>query len=148
MEALPGPMPEARWDHGAAMPRGPIPADHQAARHRPQQMLQQGHDIGRVDRPCLAVNIPLALWGDGADRREMIPGPPLLECGSPAYGCLRADDPGQGKEPRFIDAEEALALGLGPRLSTGHLSSRQRVMAASSRWRARRAGFCRLQRIA
>jgi hypothetical protein len=55
MEALPGPMPEARWDHGAAMPRGPIPADHQAARHRPQQMLQQGHDIRAVCSLLLAL---------------------------------------------------------------------------------------------
>jgi hypothetical protein len=35
---------------------------------------------------------------------------------------------------------------LRPLLIAGHVSSRQRAIAASPRWRARRAGFCGLQR--
>src|SRR3712207_70016 len=111
-------------------------------------MLQKGHDIGRVERSFLAVKIQLPLWRDGADGREMLAGPPLLEHRRVAHRRVGADHTGQGVESRLIDEEEALLVSFRPLLRAGHVSWRQRAMAASSRWRARRAGFCRLQRIA
>jgi hypothetical protein len=94
------------------------------------------------------VKVQLARWGDGADGREMIPGPPLVHDGGGADGRRRADDTGQGIEPRFVDEEEALALDLRPLVRAGQVSSLPRLMAASSRWRARRAGLCGRQWIA
>jgi hypothetical protein len=129
------------------MHRSPIPDDHEVARDFPQQMLQNGHDIGRVDRPFLAVKIPLPLGGDGTDGREVITRPPLPKNRGLAYRGRGADDTGQGIEPRFIKEEDGLPLGLCPLLSAGQVSSRQRVIAVSSRWRARRAGFCGLPRM-
>ena len=85
------------------------------------------------------MKIQLALRRDGADGREVIARPPLPENGRVAYRGIRADDTGQGIEARFIDEEDGLPLDLGPLLSAGQVSSRQRVMAASSRWLARRA---------
>ena len=148
MEPLPGSIREELCDHAAARNRCPIPDDHQMARDFPQQMLQEGHDIGRVDRPFLAVNIQLPRGGDGTDGREVVTRPPLPENRGLAYRSIGADDTGQGIEPRFIEEEDGLPLDLCPFLSAGQVSSRQRVMAVSSRWRARRAGFCRLQRMA
>jgi hypothetical protein len=55
MESLAGPIRQELCDHVAAMNRCSIPDDHQAARDLPQQMLQKGHHISRVDRPFLAV---------------------------------------------------------------------------------------------
>jgi hypothetical protein len=143
---LRGPMREALLDDVTAMHRCPIPHDPQAARHLPPQMLQKGHDICRVDRPALAVNRQLAVGGNGAHGREMIASPPLLENRRVAHRGIGADHTGQGRESGRIDEEEALPVGLRPLLMAGQVSWRQRAMLASSRWRARRAGFWRLQR--
>jgi hypothetical protein len=75
----------------------------------------------------------------------MVASPPLLQNGCLAYWGIGADRTGQGIEPGFIDEENRLPLGLCPLLSAGQVSSRPRAMAASSRCRARRAGFCGLQ---
>src|SRR5918992_1737319 len=136
MEPLLGPIREELCNHVAAMNRRPIPDDHQVARDLPQQMLQKGQDIGRVDRRVLAVKIPLTLRGDGADGREMLAGPPLPQDGGLAYRRIGADHTGQRIEPRFVDEKDALALGPRPLLMAGHVSWRPRAMAASSRWRA------------
>ena len=133
---------QERCDEVTTVNRWPIPEEQQTAGHLAQQMFQKGYDIDRVDRLLLTVKIELTFRGEGADRREMIPGPPFPEDGGLAYWSIRADDTGQGIDPGFIDEEERLPLGFGPLLSAGQVSSRQRVMATSSRWRARRAGFC------
>jgi hypothetical protein len=133
-------------DSVTAMDRRAIPEDHQAAGHFAPQMLQKGHDISRVEGRFLAVNVQLTLGGDGADGREMLAGPPLLQHGRLAHGCIGPDAAGQGIEPRFVYAKDALRLDVCPLLMAGQVSCRPRAMAASSRWRARRAGFCGLQR--
>ena len=146
MNPLRRPMREALLDDVTAMHRCPIPHDPQAARHLPPQMLQKGHDIGSVDRPALAGNRQLAVGGNGAHGREMIASPPLLETRRVAHRGIGADHTGQGRESGLIDEEEALPVGLRPLLMAGQVSWRQRARRASSRWRARRAGFWRLQR--
>jgi hypothetical protein len=148
VEALGGPIGQELLDAVTAMNRRPVPEEQQTARDLAQQVLQKGDDIDGIDGLVLPMKIQLAFRGEGADRREMIPGPPFPEDGGLAYWGIRADDTGQGIEPRFIDEEDRLPLGFGPFLSAGQVSSRQWVMATSSRWRARRAGFCGLQRMA
>jgi hypothetical protein len=78
----------------------------------------------------------------------MVAGVPLPQDGGLAGWGIRTPDTGEGIKPGLIDAEERLVLGFRPLLRAGQMSSRPRVIAASSRWRARRAGFCGLQRIA
>jgi hypothetical protein len=101
------PSREECFDDVTAMHRCPIPDDHQTAWHLPQQMLQKGHDICRVERPFLAANIPLALRRDGADGREMITGPPFFQNRG-------ADRTGQRLEPGFVDEHDALPPSLCP----------------------------------
>jgi hypothetical protein len=95
----------------------------------------------------LAMKIQLALRRDGADGREVIPRPPLPQNGRLAYWGI-GTDAGQGIEARFVDEKDVLPLRLRPLWIAGQVSSRQRVMVASFRWRARRAGFCKLHGIA
>jgi hypothetical protein len=77
----------------------------------------------------------------------MVTGPPLSQDRRLAHRRIRAHDTGEGIKPGLVYKEDALLLGLRPLLIAGHVASRQRAIAASSRWRARRAGFCGLQRI-
>jgi hypothetical protein len=96
----------------------------------------------------LALKIPRARRRDGADGRAVLASPPLPAHGRVAYRGRGAHDTGQGREASCVEEEEGLPLGVGPLLRAGQVSCRQRVMAASSRWRARRAGCCGLQRLA
>jgi hypothetical protein len=65
-----------------------------------------------------------------------------------ADGRRGANHTGQRVEPGFVYEEDVLLLGLRPFLMAGQVPWRQRAMATSSRWRAHRAGFCGLQRVA
>jgi hypothetical protein len=78
----------------------------------------------------------------------MVTRPPLSQDGRVPYRGIGMDDTGQKIEPGLVYEENRVLLGLGPLLRAGQVSSRQRAMAASSRWRARRAGFCGFQPIA
>jgi hypothetical protein len=135
-------------DTVAAMNRGPAPDHHHAARHFAQQMFQEGHHIRRVDGPLLTVEVPRALRRECTDGGELIAGSPFPPHGGLADRGIGTDDAGQGITARFIDKKERLLLGLRPFLIAGQVSSRRRAMAASSRCRARRAGFWGLQRRA
>jgi hypothetical protein len=131
-----------------AVDRRAIPDDHHRAKHLGEHMLQNSDDIDGIDGLVLGMKIQLALRGYRTDGREVITRPPLPENGCLAYWGIGADDTGPGREPGFIDEEDRLPLGLCPLLRAGQVSARQRVMAASSRCRARRAGCCGLQRRA
>jgi len=126
-------MREELLDEVTAVNWRPIPEEQQPAGHLAQQVLQKGDHLHGIDGLVLAMNIQLALRRDGADGREVIPGPPLPENGRVAYWGIGADDTGQGRAPGFSDEEDRLPLGLGPLLSAGQVSSRQRAMATSSR---------------
>ena len=95
----------------------------------------------------LTMKLQLALWRDRADGREMLVGVPLPQEGGLAAGGVGAHDPRHGIEARFIYQEDGL-LRVRPLLRAGQVSSRPWAIAASSHWRARRAGCCGLQRSA
>lgn len=139
---------QERLDDVTPVYRRSIPDQYQTAGHFPQHVLQEGHHVCRIDRAVLTVKIQLALWGHGTDGREMIARPPLPQDRRVAHRGVSPDDAGQGIEAGFVYEKNALLLGLRPLLMAGQVSSRQQAMAASSRWRARRTGFCGLQRSA
>jgi hypothetical protein len=126
--------------------RRPISEDHEAAGHLPEHVIEKGDDIGGIDGLAMVMKIQLALGRDGADGRTVVAGPSLPENRCVAHRGIRPDHTGQWIESGFIYEEDALPVGLCPLLRAGYVSSRQRAMAASSRCRARRAGFCRLHR--
>jgi hypothetical protein len=93
------------------------------------------------------MEIEFAPRRDGTDRREVVTGPPFLQDRRLTYWGIGSNDTGQGIKSRLVDEQDRLLLCFGPFLMAGQVSSRQCAIAASSRCRARRAGFCGLQRI-
>ena len=91
--------------------------------------------------------VPRAFGRDGADGREMVTPPPLPHDGRVARQGPRCARPWATDSSRIRLCRDRVLRGLRPRLRAGQVSSRQRAMAASSRWRARRAGVCGLQPI-
>jgi hypothetical protein len=98
----------------------PLPDENHAAWDFAQQMLQKSHHVFRVDRLVLAVEIPLALKGYGADDGGMIAAPPLPQDGRVAYERTGADLTGEGIGLGFVEKEEASPLGLRLLLMAGH----------------------------
>jgi hypothetical protein len=135
-------------DDMAAMHGRPVPENDHPAGRLAQQVLQKGDHFPSIEGVILAMEIQLPLGRDGADGGEMIAGPPFLQDRRVPPGRIGADDTGQGIEARFVDEPEVRPLRLRPFWIAGHVSSRQRAIATSSRWHARRAGFCRLHWIA
>src|ERR687895_642861 len=110
-------------------------------------MLEKRDHVIRVDRAILATEVQLALGRDGTDRREVVAGPPVPHKRRLTPRGIGAHDTGQGINTRCVYEEDGLLLRLRPFLMVGQVSSRHRAIAASSRWQARRAGFCGLHRM-
>jgi hypothetical protein len=108
-------MREARWEHTAARTRCPIPDDPQVTRAFPTQRRPHGHDIGRVERPCVAVNRPLPLWGDGPAGREVGTRPPLPEHGGGGLPGPGGGRPGAGDQTQRHRLRRWVAPGRVPR---------------------------------
>jgi hypothetical protein len=142
------PMRQEVLDEVPAMNGGAIPNDDQAARHFAPQVFQEGHHLCRVDGALLSVEVQLALRRDRTDGGEVIAGPPFPHQRGLADRRVGTDDAGQGIKARFIYKEERVLLGRRPFLMAGQVSARPRARAASSRCRARRAGFWGLHRRA
>jgi hypothetical protein len=138
---------QERLDDLAAMDGGAIPNNEQAAGNLTEEVLQKGHDISRVHRMILRMAVELALGRKGADRRQVVTGIPFPQNRRLADGSVGAHDTGQRVEPGLVYEQDRLLLGLRPFLIAGQVSSRHCAMAASLRCRARRTGFCGLQRI-
>jgi hypothetical protein len=148
VEAWRGPVREKLLNGVAAVHGRTIPAEHHPARHLAPQGLQKGHHIFRIQGVVLAVAIELALRRDRTKGGEVSTGPPFPQDRCVPHGGIGAHDTRQGIKARLLDAEDTLLRFLRPLLMVGQISSRQRAIAASSRCRARRAGFWRLQRRA
>jgi hypothetical protein len=148
VEAWRGTVREELLNGVAAVHGWTIPDNHHPAGHLAQQVLPKGHHILRIHGVVLAGEIPLALRRDRTDGGEVVAGPPFPQDQRVPHGGIGAHDTRQGIKARLIDEEDALLLVLRPFLIVCQISSRQRTIAASSRCRARRAGFWRLQRRA
>jgi len=140
MEAERGAVREKLPDRVAAGNRYPIPDEHHAARDLAPPVLEKRHHVSRMDRTVLAVDVERTRGRNGADGGAMIASVPLPQDGRLPHRRIATHDPGQGREPRLISEEERLLLGIGPLLSAGQVSLRQRAMATSSRCCARRIG--------
>jgi hypothetical protein len=145
---LRGAIRQELFDDVATVNGRAIPNDHHATGHLAQQVFEKGDNASRIEGTVLAAEVDPALGGDSRNGRQMIPRPPLAEHGRLSPWGIGAHDTGQGVKPGFVYEEDGLLLGFRPLLMAGQVSARQRVIAASSRWRARRIGFWGLQRIA
>lgn len=148
MDARGCPMRQESVDDVATVDRGAIPNELHPPRHLAQQVLEKPDHVGRIERMTLAVEVQLALGWDGTEGREVMPHPPLPYDRRLAYRDIGADHTGQGIEARCLYEEDDLLLRLRPFVMVGQVCSRHWVIAAVSRWRARRAGLCGLPRMA
>jgi hypothetical protein len=147
METLGRPVGQELLNEVAAMHWGTIPDEAYTARHLTPQVLQEGDHIGRVHGMALTAEVELAHRRDGGNRREVIAAPPVPQDGRPTHGRRCSHDTGQRLEARFVYKEDGLPLGFRPFWLAGQVRSCHWTIAASSRWRARRIGFCGLHCI-
>ena len=68
---------QALCDDTAAVNRGAIPDDTDAAGHLSQEVLSEGDHVCRIDGVVLAVEVECSLRGYRPDGRKMITRPPL-----------------------------------------------------------------------
>jgi hypothetical protein len=135
------PIGEELLDEMTARNGGAIPHEHHPAGHLTEQVFQEGDHIRRIESAVLTLEIQFALRRHGTDRRQMVAGPPCPQDRGLAHGRVGAHHTRQGIKPRFVYEEDGLLRRHRPLLIAGHVSVRQRSLAASSRWRARRLGF-------
>jgi hypothetical protein len=121
------------FDDVTAVHGGAIPHAHHAAGHLAPQVFEKGDNASSIEGTVLAAEVHRALGGYGGDGRQMIPRPPFVENGRLPHRGIGAHDTGQGVKPGFVYEEDGLLLGFHPLLMAGQVSSRQRVIAASSR---------------
>src|SRR3712207_1576830 len=134
---------EELFDRLATMDRRTIPDDEQLARDLPQGVSQEAHHVWTLEGPLLVHHQQLALQGDAADYREMVAAKVLVQDGRPAHRGVGAHYRRQQVKSRLIHEQNGPALLYGPFFSSGQRSSFQLLMAFSSRWFARRSGFCK-----
>ena len=109
------------------------------------QMMQKPDNLRSRERVLVALQEELSLRRHPADHRQMVPSERFLQHGGPSPRRVGEHHEGQQVEPCLIDKDERGAYA-GPFFtSAGYCSSRHARIAASSRWRARRTGFWRVQ---
>src|SRR3712207_227865 len=106
-------------------------------------MLQEANHVFSLEGALLLHHVKLALQADGADHREMIAREFLLQDGRLAHRGVATNHSGQRVEARLVHKQYGSTLLYGTFFSSGQRSSFQRFIASSSRWFARRIGFCR-----
>ena len=126
------------------MNRRAIPNHQQFSRDVPQQMAQ------KADNPWTTESFVLHLHQDApacrqrADGRQMIPGERDAQDRGLATWGKRPRHEEEQRARRLVYEEDRALLGLGFAERAGQVWSRHAAIAASSRWLARRIGFCTL----
>jgi len=138
-------------DEPAVVGAQPIPHEFDRRPHRAQEILQEGEDrraivigIGQATEHCAH---PPSRGRDRQrrDHRDFAPRTAaLLEDRGVSARRPAASHEWRHQEARFVDEDERRVAAGGVFFTRGQSSLIQRAMAASSRSRARRVGFCGL----
>lgn len=144
-EALGPAIGQELLDHVPTMDRRAIPDYQRLPGDLLQQMIQKVHDIRAAIGMLLGHQQKRAIHRDAADRRYVIPRQGHAQDGRLPQGCIGTYDTGQEIEARLIYPDDRPPFFCRPLFSAGQRSLYQVSIAASSRWLARRIGFCTLQ---
>src|SRR5215207_3380560 len=106
-------------------------------------MLEEADRVRPLECSILLHHQQLSLQGDAAHRREMIARELFAKDGRLPDRSVGAYHRWQLVEAGLVHEHDRAPFLQGPFLSTGQRSCFQRLMAFSSRWFARRAGFCK-----
>ena len=145
VEARRASLSEEILDRLAPVDRSAVPEDGQLAWDMAEQMAQEAHDIGTAEGARLDLQEQPPVRRDAADDRQMIPRQGQVQDGRLATRRIGSDHTRQEIEGRLVYPDLGPPFGLGFFLIAGQRCSPQAAMAASSRWVARRIGFCTLQ---
>src|SRR3972149_9353342 len=111
-------------------------------------MLEKPNDIRAAIGALLRVQQHAAGGRDRADHRQVILAQRRAQDRGLPLRRIGVHDERQEVEARLVYPDDGALFLLGLFLITGHRSVRQAAMAFSSRWLARRIGFCTLPPIA
>lgn len=113
----------------------------------PQQVLEKAGRGDRTNVLGVTLEIEPTPPSHGAqrhtrDHRDAIVAMPVAENRGLAAWCPRPPHGWGDQEPRFVDEDEVGAQPRGVFFTRAHSRVFHRAIAASSRWSARRSGFC------
>ena len=123
----------------------PVPEQEDRARNPAQQVADEGDDLRAGDGAPHQTEIGVRLGGEGRDGRQLGPVEAVVEKRRLAARGPRFARGGQQREAALVEEDQRGLQALGFFFKRGQVCCTQRWMAASSRSRARRAGFCQLQ---
>lgn len=133
------------FDFSAPMNWRSIPDDQQLAFNLPQQVAQESSHICSFVCSLLHHQVQSAFLINGTDGRQMISADHLAQHRRLTSRRIGAHYRGQQVETGLVYPEDYSPFPPGLFLIAGHRLRDQLSIAASSRWRARRAGTCKLQ---
>ena len=123
----------------------PVPEQEDRTRNPAQQVADEADDLGAGDRAPHQTEVGVGVRRDRRDGRQLRPVEAVVEkrrLASRRPGFARR---GQQREAALVEKDQRGLQDLGFFFKRGQVCFTQRWMAASSRSRARRAGFCQLQ---
>ena len=143
-DALGGALHQEVLDRLATVDRGAVPEDQELAGDVPQQVLEEADDVRALVGVLLDEHQQASRRGDAADDRQVIAAQRRAQDRGLAARGVGPDGAGQQVEGGLVDPDDGAPLPIGPLFSAGQRSAYQASIAASSRWLARRTGFCTL----
>ena len=123
----------------------PVPEQEDRARNPVQQVTDEGDDLGAGDGAPYQTQVGVRVRGDCRDGRQLRPVEAVIEKRRLASRRPSLAGRGQQREAALVEKDQRGLQDLGFFFKRGQVRFTQRWMAASSRSRARRAGFCQLQ---
>ena len=142
---LGAPIGEKRLDWFPTMNGRAIPDYQERSRDMAQQMFKKADDVLCSISTFLRHQQQSAPHGDSTDGGHMIPAETHAQNGGLSLGSISSHQGRQEIEARFVYPDDGSTLFFSPLFSAGQRSVYHSLMAASSRWVARRIGFWTLQ---
>ena len=123
----------------------PVPEQEDRAWNPVQQVTDEGDDLGAGDGAPYQTQVGVRVRGNCRDGRQLRPVEAVIEKRRLASWCPGLARGGQQREAALVEKDQGGLQDLGFLFKRGQVCFTQRWMVASSRSRARRAGFCQLQ---
>src|SRR5574341_188726 len=137
-------------DEGALVDLAAVPQHDDVAPEVAQELPEKATDLSRMDVLVVELEVEAEALPPRADRqarddRDAVVALPVAQEWGPADRGPGPAHAGDEQEPGLVYEDEVGAQPRGVFFPRGHSSRFHRAMAVSSRWRARRSGFCGVQ---
>lgn len=127
-----------------------VPDDDDRSSEMSQEITQERTGVRRAEILAVQLEVepappPCGTERQPGDHRDAVVFLPMAQDGSLAARRPGAPHGWNQEEARFVDEDEVGAQPRGVFFTRGHSRAVHSAIAASSRWRARRSGFCGVQ---